>query len=78
MISLSGGVHPVSSFCFGLQRWNVEDWSFSRLVWVEIFGLPPSAWSSTNMIKIGKIWGISRGFDERTVKARSFECAKFC
>ena len=65
-------VHPVSSFCLGLIRWSLDAWSFSRLGWVEVFGLPPLAWSSTNLISIGKIWGKVRGFDERTVKGFSF------
>ena len=41
------------------------------MVWVEVSGLPPSAWSITNLINIGKIWGKVK-CDERTVKVSSF------
>ena len=37
---------------------------------MEMLGLPPLA--SINMISIRNLWGKVRGFDERTVKGRSF------
>ena len=74
--ALQGGVRPVSSFCSGLRKWSLDAWSFSRLAWVEVFELPPSAWSNTNLISIGKIWGKVRGFDERIVKGSSFGSAR--
>ena len=55
MDTYSRGVYPASSFCFDLRKWSMEAWSFSRLVLVEIFGLPPSVWSSYNMINIGSL-----------------------
>ena len=47
-----------------------------RPMWIEVVGLPPSAWSSTNLINIGNLWGKVRGFDERIVKGCSFVCAR--
>ena len=45
------------------------------MVWIEIFGLPPSSWSSNNMIRIANQWGEVRGFDERTMRGMYFVSA---
>ena len=73
--NLSGGVFPISSFYINLQRWSMEDWTPSRFVQIELFSLPSSAWSSTNMTSITNKWGKVRRFDERTMKGISFENA---
>ena len=64
--ALANGVRPVSSFCSSLMKWNMEEWSFCRMVWLELSGIPPSAWFSSNMVKICSLWGKVLGFDDRT------------
>ena len=43
LYALSSGVQPMSSFCTCLQRWNMEALTYSRVVWIEVYGLPPLA-----------------------------------
>lgn len=74
--ALFGGVLPVSSFYSSLKRWSMDDWLSSRFVWVEVSSLPPSACSGNNMVKIGSRWDKVRGFDERTIRSKSLECAR--
>ena len=54
----------------------MDAWSFSRVIWVEVSGLPPSACSSSNMKNIGNLWGSVIGFDERTIRRRAFGVAR--
>ena len=75
-LSLSGGVLPVSSFCAKLKQSSMEVWKPSRLMWIEMFSIPPSAWSSNNMICIANQWGEVRGFDERTLRGLYFVSAR--
>ena len=40
-----------------IRRWSDEEYSQTQRLWIECLGMPPHAWSSANLRKIGEHWG---------------------
>ena len=74
--ALDIGLAPISSMFFEIRPLNFSDWIFSRKVWLECNGLPPHAWSTPNLRKIGENWGGVSRFNEKTSKKQSFSSVR--
>ena len=74
--ALSSGLGLVNDLFSELRPCSKFDWCYSRSVWLERRGLSPSAWSTSNLRKIGEVWGYVIGFDENALNGKSFSVAK--
>ena len=60
----------------GIRRCSEDEFCQTRRVWIECFGLPPHAWSASNLRKIGEQWGTVVCIDKKAVERMDFCSAK--
>ena len=66
----NGAEWLTSSLFYKVRPWSIKEWSQSRKVWIECFGLQPYAWSVNNLKAIGEAWGAVIGFNMATVTGK--------
>ena len=70
--SLTLGADFMMNYFSTVRQWFDDVQCKTRTVWEECFGLPPHAWSKDNLKKIGGIWGIVVGMDDKTKDGANF------
>lgn len=66
----------LGKFFAEFRMWSDEDWSQTRRIWLECYGVPPHAWSYDNIKRIGEEWGTVVCLDNTTKEGKSFSVAR--
>ncbi|KAK7261058.1 hypothetical protein RIF29_27361 [Crotalaria pallida] len=73
---INHGLSAVEDFMVKMKEWTPRTVCEKRRVWLEIWGLPPQAWSKGNFARITKGIGNLVEIDQDTAEGLSMEAAK--